>query len=74
MKFYEIFLLIAIISLFFTESYIKQDTELFYKFVQFSLILAGFALTAGIFYYKNKKVSDGLFNSSYFFLCSNLEF
>lgn len=70
MKYYA-FLLIAIISLFFTESYIKQDTELFYKFVQFSLILAGFALTAGIFYYKNsknKKVSDGLFNSSYSFL------
>ncbi len=77
MKFYEIVLLIAMISLFFTEAYIKQDTELFYRFVQFSLILAGFALTTGIFYYKNnknKKVSDGLFNSSYSFLGSGVLF
>ena len=69
--------MIAIATLFYTQSYEKQDIELVYKFVQFSLILAGFALTAGIFYYKNnknKKVSDGLFNSSYSFLGSGVLF
>ena len=77
MKFYEIFYLIAIATLFYTQSYEKQDIELFYKFIQFSLILAGFALTAGIIYYKNnknKKEIDGLFNSSYFFLGSGVYF
>ena len=77
MKFYEIFLLVALATLFYTQSYEKQNIELFYKFVQFSLILSGFALTAGIFYYKNnknKKASDGLFNSSYSFLGSGVLF
>lgn len=77
MKYHEIILSLAIASLFYSQIYQNGDIELFYKFTQFSLTLAGFALTAGVFYYKNnekKEISNGLFDSSFSFLSAGIFF
>ena len=70
------FFLFLVLGFFFIFVYPQEENELLYRFANFSLILAGFALTAGVFYNSKKKKNETnlLIESSFSFLSAGIAF